>query len=450
MRSKYVVLIVALGAIGLAASGYYYWITHRPWTTESPRIQNGLELVSIQRVPDGEKPRISPEFNPDAMMVSLEKGPIEIALFRVPEKNKVDMDPDLRPKKGNLAFYLTSKNEKYTTKLHVKDYGSDCSVVGVVMQDVCPPAYHDGSLVAKIGEKVLGEWKLSRIRLAPKLIPDSAQNLEVVEFGRLKVQAKANLWLYGGNHSWLSLSFGTIEKPTDGDQYEAIIERCNTTYRSLGIGGGLPFGYKHGLWGSTPLGTDAASKRVEVVAKLIRYRTYDEHVSVKKVHIEPLMMGDKVPSVFLATFGGEQRFQTPSGLKLTVVEAGNPIDNHTRVYFNHSFGLRIRSEGGLANLNLPNSPLGRATGKPLSISYSCDNLENTGPMYSPSEDGKTLDLQFQIPYSQNKAQDIADLKLSVRQKAVLEEKTVRFILPIERQRPVAIEGKSPAKPKNRT
>lgn len=450
LKLRTYISIAALLAVGLGAGGYFYWDAHRPWTTNSPKLQNGIELVSIQRVPKDGKPRISTEFNPDALQINSVSYPLELALVRVPDIGKIDKDPGLRPRPGNVAFFLSSKNRVDSCKLHVKEYGARCSVVGVVMPDVCPPAYLDGSLVAKVGEKVLGEWKLSGVRVARKLIPDSAPNLDEVDFGGLKVRAKANYRYYGPGTTSVEISFLADREPVNGDQHEAIVNRTSSSYRAIGGGGALPFNDKGGLAVVLPLETDASSKRVEVSATLIRYRTYDERISVKNVHIEPLPMGEKIPSVFIASFDKEQRFITPSGLKLTVSSWGKPSDFSGSVHFYHSFGIRIKSESGFSSLSLPNSSLHRSTGKPATLSFSCDNWSGGGAMFSPSEDGRTMDLQFQIPYSQNKAQDIADLKLTVRQKAVLEEKTVRFILPIERQRPVAIEGKSPAKPKNRT
>jgi len=430
MRLKYVVLIVALGAVSLSASGYYYWSTHRPWTTDSPRIQNGLELVSLQKVQDGKKPRISIDLNPDAMMVSPVKGPVEIALFRVPDKDKVDKDPYLRPRNGNLAFYLTSKNEKYITKLRVNGYGSDCSVVGVQMPDACPPDYENGSLVAKIGEKTLGEWKMSRMLLAPKLISDSTPNVSEAKFGGLNVQANVKLQKPGPGVSLFDISFISDQKPTNGDKYKAHIIRCNTTYRSLGFGSSLPIDNRPGLSMSTPLEADTEHNRADIVAKLVRYRTYDERISVKNVHIEPVPMGETTPSVFVASFGKEQHFTTPSGLKLTVSSWGKPSDFSGSAHLCHSFGLRIRSESGFSGLSVPNSSSLRSTGKPAALSFTCDNLSGGGAMSSSSEDGKTMDLQLEVPRGQNNAMDIANLKIVVHRRVDLEEKTVRFVVPI--------------------
>lgn len=435
LKLRTYISIAALLVAGLCAGAYLYWVAHRPWTTNSPSLQNGIELISIQRVLEDRKPTISTEFNPDTMMLGSVSSPTEIALFRVPDVGKIDKDTGLSPRPGNLSFFLTSRDKAELCKLPVKDYGKDCTVVGVQMPDVCPPSYRDGSLVAKVGDKVLGEWKMSGVRVAPKLIPDSSPNIEEVDFNGLKVKAKANYINYGPGTTSFVIQFLADREPVNGDLYEAVVIQCKSSYRAIGGAGALPFDNRGGLGAVLPLDTDASSKRVEVVVKLRRYRTHDEHIVVKNVHIEPIMMCEEKPTVFLATFGKDQQFVTPSGIDVNISERGDPTNSTGQAYYHHAFGIRIRCDSGFTNVHLPSSPLFKSTGKPVSLTFSCDNWQYMGSMFKPNKDGKTMNVQFQIPYEQNKAQDIADLKLTVRQRANLEEKTVRFVVPISNELP---------------
>jgi hypothetical protein len=421
---KAILFIGVLLALGV---GVVVWILgHRlpgVWTTDSPLEQGGLRLMAIQ--PN------QPRDWGGAGSEGTTKVGYQTAWFEIaPETSSDD--------KTRIQFHMVDRdgNDELLWEVDDGSYGLGERHFASVDIPLCyGPEFAGSTLEAYAKGKRIGAWKLSGMPVLPKQIGDDEKDVLTAEALGYRFTADApfkSLYrLREGRRTQWSLQAHVKIAPTgddDGkDRMEVLTGATRTTWgtdssshsiadprtRDLaGVGIGLPF--------------TSSTKRAEVTITIRRYRVLDEPVVFRDIHAESRSQpGEKPVGTFNALVTSAQSVKTPSGLTITL-----PESEFSMFTDKDSLCFRLNCSQGSKDLILPNSPLYRTTKKPVSIEFVYPDGSSL-PCATDIKNEGNWSAAYKIPGDRRMEPFVMpELKIMVRQKVILEEKTVKLLAPV--------------------
>jgi beta-lactamase regulating signal transducer with metallopeptidase domain len=433
-------VVVSMLSAFIVLVGVYRLMQYARWTTDSPHEQAGLRLVALQMdVPSG--------FDVDNTWTQCPPGwTAQRAWFEVVDRTRWNY----RAKNPLPKFLLVGK-AGFPMWLH-----SSSNTLGkpwqngraLMVVDIPPgygPEYVGGELEAFAGHEVVGRWRLRNMTPPTKAIADEEPLRTEAEALGYRVtitspavlrplRSDADTYVVGGliaSADMSPLKPGYVEK----DKIEADMGCTRTTW---GVGNHFPSCVTGPI---DPRYAEVAgdclyrgsARRAEFRLTLRRYRTLDEVVVFRNIRAYVMSPpGRGQLGTYMADVRQPQSVTTPSGLTITL-----PVSSQIALGQPGCVGIRVRCAQGYEAVTLLRSPLCSSTGKPVDISIqnqvSLRNNLGTGVELSARVPNEMRD--WSVAYRADdprpdKPWVIPELRLIVQQKAVLEERTVKFLVPV--------------------
>lgn len=426
MKSGRVFALVLLLAL-LGAAGVYLLKMRdaeiektKPWPTASMATQGGLTFLGVyDRMPDLVR------VNDSADQPKNFWGK-RWALFKYPRGVNQPVSDARFKGKGVPDILLWGFNE-----YSAKDPNDPVNYVAVPVPEQYSPEYQNGILALRKGAKQIGRWQINGMPNAVRQIAEKEPYvLEGEAAGcRFKLESPVEQLNDGaGNHVWAPMV--QVDRPhaAPGDQFRMLVSTERTTWLKWPSTGSSPVQLPENGRVCAYLGSvhEMPSDRIGFSAKVQRYRTLDETITLKN-----LVVGRSkgLRDEYVLKSCDDPHIRTKNGFVADVVY--RELNGY---YEPDGYTVNIKSKTKIEDGILDDSPLYKQFGKPISI--RC--LNNSGEMWSANN----AFWAFKLP--PNKGEDtikIPELKIVIRQTAVLEEKTLHFLAPVKEVKEFTVFGK---------